>query len=175
MFMNLKVGQRLALGFGVVLLLLAMIATVGVVQMAAIHADMKAITDEAFARVQSFSADWHADNFAGATVRRLSRAMWGYDVVTDAALIWFGPAGVVLVGLCVMMALRWPIVGLFAFLVMGLYIVSNVVLTSVYARPSNLKSVALDSRIGGALADAIASNASDTLPAAVRHGSSALA
>ena len=60
--------------------------------------NMKDMTDEAFKRVQSFSADWHADNFAGATVRRLSRAMWGYDVVTDAALMWFGPAGIVLAG-----------------------------------------------------------------------------
>jgi len=122
--------------------------------------NMKDLTDEAFRRVQSFSADWHGDNFAGATVRRLSRAMWGYDVVTDAVLIWFGPAAVVLIGLCVMMALRWPLVGLFAFAVVALYVVSNVVLTSLYGRPANLRSVALDSRIGGALADAISANAS---------------
>ncbi|MDB5445059.1 MAG: ABC-type multidrug transport system, ATPase and permease component [Phenylobacterium sp.] len=122
-------------------------------------ANMKDMTDEAFARVQSFSADWHADTFAGATVRRLSRAMWGYDTVTDAMLIWFGPAGVVLVGLCVMMLLRWPIVGLVALLLVVLYVASNLVLTSRYARPANLRSVALDTRIGGALADPISSNA----------------
>jgi ATP-binding cassette subfamily B protein len=121
--------------------------------------NMKDMTDEAFRRVQSFSADWHADNFAGATVRRLSRAMWGYDVVTDAVLIWFGPAGIVLIGLCTMMLLKWPVVGLFAFAVSLLYIASNLVLTTLYARPANLKSVALDSRIGGALADSISSNA----------------
>jgi len=121
--------------------------------------NMKDMTDEAFQRVQSFSADWHADTFAGATVRRLSRAMWGYDVVTDAVLIWFGPAGIVLAGLCTMMLVRWPLVGLFAFAVTTLYIVSNLTLTTLYARPANLKSVALDSRIGGALADSISSNA----------------
>ena len=121
--------------------------------------NMKDMTDEAFKRVQSFSADWHADTFAGATVRRLSRAMWGYDVVTDAVLIWFGPAGIVLVGLCTMMLIRWPIVGLFAFAVSTIYIVSILVLTTLCARPANLKSVALDSRIGGALADSISSNA----------------
>jgi ATP-binding cassette, subfamily B, bacterial len=121
--------------------------------------NMKDMTDEAFKRVQSFSADWHADTFAGATVRRLSRAMWGYDVVTDAALIWFGPAGVVLLGLCGMMLMRWPVVGLFALAVTAIYITSNLVLTTLYARPANLKSVALDSRIGGALADSISSNA----------------
>ena len=121
--------------------------------------NMKDMTDEAFARVQSFSADWHADTFAGATVRRLTRAMWGYDTVTDAALIWFGPAAIVLGGLCVMMAVRWPLVGGFAAAVALIYVTSNVVLTSLYARPANLRSVALDSRIGGALADSISSNA----------------
>src|SRR5260370_18891958 len=39
-----------------------------------------------------------------------------------------------------------------------LYIVSNIVLTNLSARPLNLRSVALDSRIGGALSDSIASN-----------------
>jgi len=121
--------------------------------------NMKEMTDDGFRRVQSFSADWHADTFAGATVRRLSRAMWGYDTVTDAVLIWFGPAAIVLGGLCVMMLLRWPAVGLFASAVTVIYVLSNIYLTSLWARPANLRSVALDSRIGGALADSISSNA----------------
>ncbi|MDB5492802.1 MAG: ABC-type multidrug transport system, ATPase and permease component [Phenylobacterium sp.] len=122
-------------------------------------ANMKELIDEAYRKVQSFSADWHADNFAGATVRRLSRAMWGYDTVSDAAVIWLGPAFLVLGGLCVMMALRWPIVGLFASIVVAAFVASNIWLTELYARPANLKSVALDSRIGGAMADSISSNA----------------
>ncbi|PZQ65085.1 MAG: multidrug ABC transporter ATP-binding protein [Phenylobacterium zucineum] len=121
--------------------------------------NMKEMTDDGFRRVQSFSSDWHADTFAGATVRRLSRAMWGYDVVTDAVLIWFGPAAAVLGGLCVMMVVRWPVVGLFACVVTALYVLSNIYLTALWARPANLKSVALDSRIGGALSDSISSNA----------------
>jgi ATP-binding cassette subfamily B protein len=121
--------------------------------------NMKTIVDQGFRKVQAFSADWHADTFAGATVRRLSRAMWGYDTVSDAALIFLGPAIIVLAGACLMIGLRWPLVGLFAAVVVVLYIVSNVVLTETYARPANLKAVALDSRIGGALSDAISSNA----------------
>jgi ATP-binding cassette subfamily B protein len=117
------------------------------------------MTDDGFRQVQSFSADLHADTFAGSTVRRLSRAMWGYDVVTDAVLIWFGPAAIVLVGLCVMMLLQWPMVGLFAAVVTVIYILSNIYLTALWARPANLRSVALDSRIGGALSDSISSNA----------------
>jgi ATP-binding cassette subfamily B protein len=120
--------------------------------------NMKELIDEAFARVQSFSADWHADNFAGATVRRVSRAMWGYDQVSDAVILWIGPAMLVLVGLSVSMLFRWPVVGLFALSVVVVYITSNLVLVRFYVRKANLESIAFDSRIGGALADAVSAN-----------------
>ncbi|HEX2559941.1 ABC transporter ATP-binding protein, partial [Phenylobacterium sp.] len=120
--------------------------------------NMKELTDEAFRKVQSFSADWHADNFAGATVRKLTRAMWGYDQVSDAVVIWLGPAFCVLVGLSVMMMLRWPAVGLFSLISVALYVGATLALNKYYTRPANLKSVALDSKIGGALADSVSSN-----------------
>jgi ATP-binding cassette subfamily B protein len=119
---------------------------------------MSEMTDEAFARVQSFSADWHGDTFAGATVRHLTRAMWGYDTAADAIVVWIGPALVVLIGLSVQMMLRWPLVGGFSLAMVGLYIVSNIVLNDLYVRKVNMRSVALDSSIGAALADAISSN-----------------
>jgi ATP-binding cassette subfamily B protein len=121
-------------------------------------ANMKEMTDEGFARVQSFSADWHGATFAGATVRRLSRAMWGYDQASDALVLFLGPALTVLVGLSVFMIVRWPLVGLFSLAVVTTYIVSSVTLSALYVRPANLRSVAFDSRIGGALADSIGSN-----------------
>ncbi len=119
---------------------------------------MQEITDEGFARVQSFSSDWHGATFAGATVRRLSRAMWGYDVVADALIIWIGPAVVVLAGLSVQMMLRWPMVGAFSLGMITLYITTNILISTFYVRTANRLSVALDSRIGGALADSISSN-----------------
>ena len=119
---------------------------------------MQEMTDEGFARVQAFSADWHGNTFAGATVRRLSRAMWGYDVVADSLVIWIGPALIVLAGLSVQMMLRWPVVGAFSLGMVALYIVSNILWSTHYVRQANRRSVALDSRIGGALADALSSN-----------------
>ncbi len=119
---------------------------------------MQEMTNEGFARVQSFSADWHGATFAGATVRRLSRAMWGYDVVADCLVIWIGPALIILFGLSLQMILRWPAVGMFSTAMVGVYIASNVWFATRYVRPANLKSVAMDSRIGGALADSIGAN-----------------
>ncbi|MDP1961993.1 MAG: hypothetical protein Q8K93_07315, partial [Reyranella sp.] len=74
--------------------------------------NMEEMTNEGFRKVQSFSADWHADTFAGATVRRLSRAMWGYDGVSDAVVLWLAPALLLLVGQSFLMALQWPVIGL---------------------------------------------------------------
>ena len=121
-------------------------------------ATMKEMTDEGFRRVQSFSADWHGDTFAGATVRKLSRAMWGYDTVADSVIIFIGPALLVLVGLSAQMMLRWPLVGGVSLMLVALYLVSNISLTTFYVSEAQRRSVAMDSRIGGALADSIASN-----------------
>lgn len=120
--------------------------------------NMEEMTNEAFRRVQSFSADWHADNFAGATVRKLSRAMWGYDSASDAVVLWLGSALLVLFGLSIQMIFIWPLVGALALFVVVAFLWLNLWLVKVYARPANLRSNALDSRIGGALADAVTSN-----------------
>lgn len=49
--------------------------------------NMEEIANETFARVQALPAAWHASAFAGGVVGRASRAMWGYDEVTDALTI----------------------------------------------------------------------------------------
>jgi ATP-binding cassette, subfamily B, bacterial len=119
---------------------------------------MEEMTNEGFKKVQSFSADWHADTFAGATVRQLSRAMWGYDTAADAIIMWIGPAMVVLVGLSVQMMMRWPLVGAFSIGMVALYITSNILFSNFYVRKAQMRSVALDSRIGASLADSISAN-----------------
>ena len=120
--------------------------------------NMEEMTNEGFRRVQSFSSDWHGDTFAGATVRRLSRAMWGYDVVSDAVIMWIGPALVVLVAFSVSMMMQLPLIGAFSLAMVVVYIGATVALSTYYVQAANRRSVAMDSRIGGALSDAISSN-----------------
>ena len=119
---------------------------------------MQEMTNEGFRRVQSFSADWHGDTFAGATVRRLSRAMWGYDTAADCLVIFILPASLVLIGLSIQMMACWPLVGAFSLLLVVTYIASSVIMNAVVVRKLNMRSVAMDSRIGGALADSVSSN-----------------
>jgi ATP-binding cassette subfamily B protein len=123
----------------------------------AVHT-MEEMTNEGFARVQSFSSDWHGDTFAGATVRRLSRAMWGYDQVADCLVIWIVPALLVLTGLSIEMVMRWPVLGGFSAIMVVIFLIVSVLTNVVFVREANRRSVAMDSRIGGALADSISSN-----------------
>ncbi|XBQ16663.1 MAG: ABC transporter ATP-binding protein [Oceanicaulis sp.] len=118
-------------------------------------ANMADMTTEAFSRVQSFSADWHANTFAGSVVRKITRGMWAYDTVT--ATLWFAliPSVLVMLGLSVYMAIHWPIVGAYALVVMTLFIASTVLMATYYIRPQNIVSNAKDSELGGAIADAV--------------------
>ncbi|HEX5378457.1 MAG TPA: ABC transporter ATP-binding protein [Phenylobacterium sp.] len=119
---------------------------------------MARIVSEGFQRVQSFSSDWHASNFAGATVRRVSRAMWGADSAFDALLLMLTPTVLVLSALAVSIGLRWPVAGLFVAALIVVFAVYNVLVSTFYIRPANLASTALDSGIGANLADAIGAN-----------------
>ena len=120
--------------------------------------NMEEMTNEGFRRVQSFSSDWHGDTFAGATVRRLSRAMWGYDVVSDSVIMWVGPALIVLFALSISLMLRLPLIGAFSLAMVVIYIGATIAFSTYYVQAANRRSVAMDSRIGGALSDAISSN-----------------
>jgi ATP-binding cassette, subfamily B, bacterial len=121
--------------------------------------NMKAIVANAYGDVLRFSADWHANNFAGATVRRVTRAMGAYDTISDN-LAWFVlPAVVVLGGLTVITALQWPLIGLFLGLMIVAYVVAVVVLARVYVLPRLRDYNSADTRIGATLADMVGANA----------------
>ena len=40
---------------------------------------MSDVAQDAFMRLQRFSTDWHANSFAGSTVRKVTRGMWAID------------------------------------------------------------------------------------------------
>ena len=118
-------------------------------------ANMADLTTEAFGKVQRFSLDWHANTFAGSVVRKITRGMWAYDNLTMNIIFGVAPSVAVMLGVVALMAVRWPLVGGAALLVMIGFIVSSLALSRYYIRPQNIRSNALDSQIGGALADAV--------------------
>jgi ATP-binding cassette subfamily B protein len=114
---------------------------------------------ETFWRVQRISTDWHANSFAGATVRRISRRMWAFDLLNDTLLVALWPSLAVLVGATLLFGWRWPLLGLVVGIGSIVYVVVSVKLSLDYVTPATRLSNAWDSRFGGALADAISCNA----------------
>ena len=118
-------------------------------------ANMADLTSEAFSKVQRFSLDWHANTFAGSVVRKITRGMWAYDNLTMNIIFGVGPSIGVMLGIALLMAVRWPVVGGIVLVVMVAFVTSNLILSRYYIRPQNIRSNALDSQIGGALADTV--------------------
>lgn len=118
-------------------------------------ANMADMVSEAFAKVQRFSLDWHANTFAGSVVRKVTRGMWAYDTIT--ATTWFGliPSIAVMYGLGLYMLTRWWMVGTFSLSVTTLFVAATIWAANSYIRPQNIRSNAIDSELGGAVADAI--------------------
>jgi ATP-binding cassette subfamily B protein len=120
---------------------------------------MSAVAREAFHRVQRFSTDWHANSFAGAVVRKITRGMWALDSLNDVQLLMLLPACVVLVGTMALLAHHWPVMGVVMSIGALAYVALTVILSTRVIAPASRLSNAQDTRIGAALADALSSNA----------------
>ncbi|MBU4609803.1 ABC transporter ATP-binding protein [Achromobacter sp. GG226] len=120
---------------------------------------MGRIAQDAFGRVQRLSTDWHANSFAGSTVRKITRGVWALDLLNDTLLIALLPAAVMLVGATVMLGMSWPIMGVVVGVGAVLYLGVTVVMSLAYVAPAARLANAWDTRLGGALSDAISCNA----------------
>ena len=120
---------------------------------------MTRFAGDAFWRVQRFSTDWHANNFAGAIVRRVTRGMWAVDMMDDILLLELLPALLVLVGSSLLLGWHWPGMGVMVAAGAVVYIAVSVSLSLYYVAPAARLSNAQDTRIGAAMADAITCNA----------------
>ncbi|MCO4316188.1 ABC transporter ATP-binding protein/permease [Phyllobacterium sp. 21LDTY02-6] len=120
---------------------------------------MSGIASAAFYRIQRFSTDWHANSFAGSTVRKVTRGMWALDLLNDTLLVALFPSVVMLVGSTLLMTWHWPLMGLIFGAGSLLFIVVTVLMSLGYVAPMASLANSWDTRLGGALADAISCNA----------------
>ncbi|MFL9892675.1 ABC transporter ATP-binding protein [Paraburkholderia sp. RL17-381-BIF-C] len=119
---------------------------------------MSEIAANAFHRVQRFSTDWHANSFAGSTVRKITRGMWALDLLNDTLLIALLPSLVMLVGATTLLGWRWPMMGAVVGIGSVLYIAVTVAMSLGFVAPAARLANAWDTRMGGALADAVSCN-----------------
>jgi ATP-binding cassette subfamily B protein len=110
-------------------------------------------------RLQRFSTDWHANSFAGSTVRKITRGMWAVDLLNDTILMALLPSLVVLVGSMILLGLHWVSLGLVVALGAAVYVLMTVWFSTRYIAPAARVSNAWDTKVGGTLADALTCNA----------------
>ncbi|MGA7809985.1 ABC transporter ATP-binding protein [Bradyrhizobium sp.] len=120
---------------------------------------MSDVARDAFMRLQRFSTDWHANSFAGSTVRKVTRGMWALDLYNDTILLALLPSLMVLLGSMVLLGLHWTSLGLVIGLGALLYVSMTVALSTRYIAPAARVSNAWDTKVGGTLADALTCNA----------------
>jgi ATP-binding cassette subfamily B protein len=120
---------------------------------------MSDVARDAFNRVQRFSTDWHANSFAGSTVRKVTRGMWALDLYNDTILMALLPSLMVLLGSMILLGLHWASLGLVVGLGGLLYVSMTVVFSTRYIAPAARISNAWDTKVGGTLADALTCNA----------------
>ncbi|MFO1185759.1 MAG: ABC transporter ATP-binding protein [Bauldia sp.] len=120
---------------------------------------MRGVAADAFARVQRLGTDWHANTFAGSTVRKITRGMWAIDMLDDVLLVSLLPSAVVLIGSTVLLGLRWPVVGAVVAVGSLLFIAMTTALSLRFVAPASRLSNQWDTKLGGAIADAVGCNA----------------
>ncbi|MET3926849.1 ABC transporter ATP-binding protein [Devosia sp. 2618] len=119
---------------------------------------MNDVIANAFHRVQRFSTDWHANSFAGSTVRKITRGSSAIDLLNDTLLVALLPSLVMLVGATVILGAFWPVMGLVVGIGSLIYVVLTVWLSVGFVAPAGALANAWDTKMGGALADAVSCN-----------------
>src|SRR5450631_1842641 len=120
---------------------------------------MSDVSRDAFMRVQRFSTDWHANSFAGSTVREITCGMWALDLLNDTILMALLPSFSVLLGSMILLGLHWTSLGLVIALGALIYVSMTVLFSTRFIAPAARVSNAWDTRVGGTLADALTCNA----------------
>lgn len=113
---------------------------------------------DAFNKVQRFSADWHVNSFAGATVRKITRGMTSFDTFTDTLVFGLLPSLIVVMGVSVVFWWRWPVLGAIVAISIVVYVTVVVAISVLYVRPANVAAREWDSKMSGVLADSITAN-----------------
>ena len=119
---------------------------------------MQAIVMDGFRTLQRFSADWHANAFAGATVRKVTRGMWAYDDFADVTVVQLGPTLILLTALSTAMFLREPMMGLYFAVSVVLFVGVSIWMSLSWVAPANRLSNDADTKMGAVLADSITCN-----------------
>lgn len=119
---------------------------------------LQGIVNDAFVKVQQFSTHWHTNSFAGATVRKITRGMWAFDVFEDIIFMQILSSVVLLTVTSAIMMFKFPLVGFVTLGTAALYITASIILVRNFNAPRSIIAAKRDTMVGAKLADADAAN-----------------
>jgi ATP-binding cassette subfamily B protein len=122
--------------------------------------NLQKIVVDGLHKVQRFSSDWHANTFAGGTVRKITRGMWAFDSFEDTILMGLLPAVTIMVGMSIMLGVKLPLVGLAAGTMIVIYCAVSIWMSVKILAPRFKQSADADTKVGATLADIITGNPS---------------
>jgi len=122
-------------------------------------AHMQTVSQEAFATVQRASTDWHANTFAGSTVRKITRGMHAFDGFSDVMVTGFMATAVLLVGAIGTMLVQWPLMGVATLVATTAYVTVSVLMATRYIAPTSRLAIREDTHLSATLADSVSCNA----------------
>ncbi len=96
---------------------------------------MRAVVVNVFSRIQRLSTEWHINNRAGSTLRRLSRGVLAIDLFNYLIFIELIPSTLILVGAATILGIRWPMVGAIVGTCLLLFVCITIMLVQRYLSP----------------------------------------
>jgi ATP-binding cassette subfamily B protein len=121
--------------------------------------NLQSIVNDGLRKVQRFSSDWHANSFAGGTVRKITRGMWAFDTFEDTIMMGLLPAVTIMISMTIMLTLKLALVGAIAAVMILIYCAVSIWTTLKIAAPRYQESADADTKMGATLADIMTGNA----------------
>ena len=119
---------------------------------------MRDILIDATRKVQNFSSGWHANNFSGGTVRKITRSSKAFEMLEDNIILSLYPAILVLFGANIVLYFVLPVVALYAFVMALIYVGLTLYISVKVLAPRYRISAEQDTRVGAVLSDIITGN-----------------
>ncbi len=129
---------------------------------------MAELANDAFGNLMRQEYDFFISNFVGTLTRRVTRYSRAYEQIFDSLVQNFLPTLLFAIGTVVILYIRNPWLGIGLLIWVITFVALQAWLTSL-AHPLRVARVAEDSRMTGAISDAIGNHSAVTLFAAERH------
>lgn len=120
---------------------------------------MAEIVMAGFIKIQAFETSWHADNFAGATARKITRAAQGYDILVSCCYFFFLPSALLVLVTAATIAPGSALAAVAMLAGSLVYFIVIAWFNRTRVMPLMSAAFAHDSRITGELVDVLGNNA----------------